>query len=311
MYLESFGLKKKPFSLTSDPSMLYFTDSHREALAALCFGLLERKGLIAMLGHAGAGKTTLVARAVAGLPPGRVQFAFILNPTFTAEEFLETVLLGFGMRDIPPTKPQRLARLEKHLIQTQTDGRIAALIVDEAHKLNTGALEEVRLLGNLERRAEKLLQIILAGQNELAATLNRDDCVQLKQRIALRVALRPLPPAEVGQYIACRWARAGARQRPPFSQQAIDLAARVSRGIPRTINVICDNALILAFGEHSRTVEAGHVAQCCRDLDLLEAPPEICQEYELPVSPGGDLGHLHVADPHNRPPRTKTGAAGR
>ena len=232
MYLESFGLKKKPFSLTSDPSMLYFTDAHREALAVLCYGLLERKGLILLLGHAGTGKTTLLARAVLGLPPSRVQFASIVNPTFSSAEFLETVLLGLGMREVPAGKPQRLARLEKHLLQTQAEGRIAALIVDEAHKLSTEALEEVRLLGNLERRSEKLLQIILAGQNELAATMNRDDCVQLKQRVSLRVSLRPLAAAEVGRYIACRWARAGGRQRAPFSPQAVELAAACRKAFP-------------------------------------------------------------------------------
>jgi len=288
MYLESFGLKKKPFSLTSDPSMLYFTDSHREALAVLCYGLLERKGLILLLGHAGTGKTTLLARAVLGLPPNRVQFASIVNPTFTAREFLETVLLGFGIREIPASKPQRLARLEKHLLQTQIDGKIAALVVDEAHKLSPDALEEVRLLGNLERRGEKLLQIILAGQNELAATMNRDDCVQLKQRVSLRVSLRPLSPAEVDRYIACRWARAGGRQRAPFSAPAVELAARVSQGIPRLINAICDNALMVAFGEHSRVVEASHVGQSSVELDLLDGAVEAMEDLEQVLSPGGE-----------------------
>jgi len=281
MYLESFGLKKKPFSLTSDPSMLYFTDSHREALAVLCYGLLERKGLILLLGHAGTGKTTLLARAVLGLPPSRVQFASIVNPTITSAEFMETVLLGFGIREVPASKPQRLARLEKHLLQTQAEGRIAALIVDEAHKLSTEALEEVRWLGNLERRSEKLLQIILAGQSELAATMNREDCVQLKQRVSLRVALQPLGPADVGRYIACRWARAGGRQRAPFSPQAVDLAARVSQGIPRLINVVCDNALMAAFGDQSRVVEASHVSRSCVELDLLDAAAEAIDDAEL------------------------------
>ena len=280
MYLESFGLKKKPFSLASDPSMLYFTDSHREALAVLCYGLLERKGLILLLGHAGTGKTTLLARAVLGLPPSRVQFASIVNPTVTSAEFMETVLLGFGIRETPASKPQRLARLEKHLLQTQMEGRIAVLVVDEAHKLSTDALEEVRLLGNLERRSEKLLQIILSGQSELAATMNRDDCVQLKQRVSLRVAVRPLLPAEVGQYIACRWARAGGRQRAPFSQQAVELTARVSQGIPRLINVVCDNSLIVAFGEQSRVVEASHVSQSCVELDLLDGSTDALQDSE-------------------------------
>ncbi len=271
MYLQAFGLKKKPFSLTSDPSMLYFTDSHREALAALCYGLLERKGLLLLLGHAGTGKTTLLARAVMGLPPSRVQFASIVNPMMSPSEFLETILLGFGIREIPAGKPQRLARLEKHLLQVQAEGKVAALVVDEAHKLGTDALEEIRLLGNLERRSEKLLQIILAGQNELAATMNREDCVQLKQRVSQRVALKPLSATEVGHYIACRWARAGARQRAPFSPQAIQMIARTSEGIPRLINTVCDNALLAAFGEQSRTVEAAHVTQSCVDLDLIDA----------------------------------------
>lgn len=300
MYLESFGLKKKPFSLTSDPSMLYFTDSHREALAVLCYGLLERKGLILLLGHAGTGKTTLVARAVLGLPPSRVQFASIVNPTMTAAEFMETVLLGFGIRDIPASKPQRLVRLERHLLETQMDGKIAALIVDEAHKLNADELEEVRLLGNLERRSEKLLQIILAGQNELAALMNREDCVQLKQRVSLRVSLRPLTPAEVGQYIACRWARAGGKQRAPFSAQAVDLIARVSQGIPRLINVVCDNALLAAFGEESRVVEASHVSQSCLELDLLDGVSSAVLDSEW-----------HATDLQKRSPLAKVGSAAR
>ena len=282
MYLESFGLKKKPFSLTSDPSMLYFTDSHREALAVLCYGLLERKGLILLLGHAGTGKTTLLARAVLGLPPSRVQFASIVNPTFTSAEFMETVLLGFGIREIPASKPQRLARLEKYLLQTQMEGKIAALVVDEAHKLSADALEEVRLLGNLERRSEKLLQIILAGQNELAATM-----------------LRPLAAAEVGRYIACRWARAGGRQRAPFSPQAVELAARVSQGIPRLINVVCDNALMVAFGEQSQVVEASHVSQSSVELDLLDGAAEDIQDLEP------------IADVQTLSPRNKLSASGR
>jgi general secretion pathway protein A len=239
------------------------------------------------------------ARGRPGLPPSRVQFASIVNPIFTSAEFMETVLLGFGIREIPASKPQRLARLEKHLLQTQTEGKIAALIVDEALKLSTDALEEVRLLGNLERRSEKLLQVILAGQNELAATMNRDDCVQLKQRVSLRVTLRPLAPAEVGRYIACRWARAGGRQRAPFSQQAVELTARVSQGIPRLINVVCDNALIVAFGEQSRVVEASHVNQSCVELDLLDGSADSIPDAEP------------IADVQIRSPRNKVSAAGR
>jgi len=308
MYLESFGLKKKPFSLTSDPSMLYFTDSHREALAVLCYGLLERKGLILLLGHAGTGKSTLLARAVLGLPPSRVQFASIVNPTFTGSEFLEMVMLGFGMREVPATKPQRLARLEKFLLQTQADGKVAALVVDEAHKLSTDALEEIRLLGNLERNSEKMLQIILAGQNELADTMNREDCVQLKQRVSLRVALKPLAAADVGRYIACRWARAGGKQRAPFATKAVELTAHVSQGIPRLINVVCDNALMAAFGEESPTVEVSHVRQSCVDLDLPTGGAEVVAETERILSPRGDWT---VAERAARTAKNKASGAGR
>jgi len=280
-------------------------------LAVLCYGQLERKGLILLLGHAGTGKTTLLARGVLGLPPSRVQFASIVNPTFTSAEFMEMVLLGFGIREIPASKPQRLARLEKFLVQTQTDGKVAALIVDEAHKLNTDALEEVRLLGNLERRSEKLLQIILAGQNELAATMNRDDCVQLKQRVSLRMALRPLEPADVGQYIACRWARAGGRQRAPFSPQAVELTALVSQGIPRSINVVCDNALMVAFGEQSQVVEASHVRQSCVELDLLDGAVENIPASEAMLPPRKEHSHWSIEDGASRATKNKASGSGR
>jgi general secretion pathway protein A len=223
---------------------------------------------------------------------------------------METVLLGFGIRDIPASKPQRLARLEKHLLQTQTEGKIATLIVDEAHKLTTDALEEVRLLGNLEKRSEKLLQIILAGQNELGATMNREDCVQLKQRVSLRVALRPLADADVGKYIACRWARAGGRQRAPFSPQAVELTARVSQGIPRLINVVCDNALLAAFGEQSQMVEASHVSQSCVELDLLDGDSSDALDGELLAPPAGESGKWGMSDIAARS-RNKMSAAGR
>jgi general secretion pathway protein A len=254
--------------------MLYLSEGHREALAALCYGILERKGLVLLLGHAGTGKTTLLTCAMERLPQGGIQFAIVVNPTNDTRGFLESVLLSFGIRDIPGSRPRRLALLEKHLIQLQTEGKIAVLIVDEAHRLSSKALEEVRLLGNLEARSEKLMQIILAGQNELRDLLNREACVQLKQRVALRVALRPLTPPEVGHYITSRWSRASGGPRTPFSIPAVELIARLSDGVPRVINTICDNALLVAFGDQSATVESAHVTQSCVELDLAQGPAE-------------------------------------
>jgi general secretion pathway protein A len=135
----------------------------------------------------------------------------------------------------------------------------------------------------MEQGSEKLLQILLAGQSELRALLNRKDCVQLKQRVAVRVSLRALTRAEVDQYIACRWARAGGKQRAPFSPRAVDLIARVSQGVPRVINVICDNALVAAFGDQTNTVQMSHAAQSCLDLDLMDASLETIPDAEAPA----------------------------
>jgi len=274
MYFKTFGLKSAPFAMTASPGMLYLSQSHREALAGLCYSLLDKKGLVLLLGYTGTGKTTLLARAIERLPGALVQFATILNPTLTVAEFMEAVLLAFGVNDPPASKPQRLHLLQKVLLQSQAAGKTAVLVVDEAHKLTRELLEEVRLLGNLENRDEKLVQLLLAGQSELADTLNREDLAQLKQRIAVRLTLNPLTKEELVEYIEYRWQRAGAVIPPPFTPGALELTARFSGGIPRMINAICDNALLHVFGERARMVEPRHVLAASRDLDILPAAPE-------------------------------------
>jgi general secretion pathway protein A len=261
--------------MASDPAMLFMSAAHSEALAGLCYGLLDRKGFLMVLGQAGTGKTTLLIRAIQALPEGRLQFATVLNPTLSAAEFLEAVLLGFGITEIPPTKPQRLMILQNRLLDLQTDDKIATLVIDEAHKLSPALLEEVRLLGNLESRAQKMLQLVLAGQNELGRMLNQEDLLQLKQRVAVRLSLRPLTRQEVNEYIRHRWIRAGGSRDVPFSPAALELVERFSHGIPRVVNAICDSALLQVFGEQGRVVEPRHVIQSCTDLDLLALPAEI------------------------------------
>ncbi len=273
MYLQYFQLQKSPFGMTPDPDFLFLTPGHREALAGLTYAILARKGFLVLTGDAGTGKTTLLARVLRYLPANRVSSSVILNPTLTPAEFLEMTLFGFGISDIPASKSQRLIQLHSLLLKAAAENRVCALVIDEAHKLSAEVLEEVRLLGNFEQSDQKLLQILLLGQNELAELLNRAELRQFKQRIATRFSIGPLSAAEVEQYLRYRWTKAGASNTLPFTPDAIDRVAWYSKGIPRVINAICDNALLLAFGETKTIVTAGHVQQACIDLDLVTAAP--------------------------------------
>jgi general secretion pathway protein A len=280
MYNRSFGVRRNPFNMTPDPAFLFLTAQHREALVGLTYAILQRKGFAVLTGDAGTGKTTLLARVLQFIPASQVQSSVILNPTLTPAEFLELALLDFGVTNVPSSKAQRLWILRNLLLEARSQGRISALIIDEAHKLSQEVLEEIRLLGNFEEADEKFLQIVLIGQNELDHALNREDLRQLKQRIAVRLSIPPLAPPEVGQYIRHRWLRAGGNQ-PPFSSEAVSLIAEASRGIPRLINGLCDNALTLAFGEDSSEVDARHVQASAVDLHLGPMP----QPLQLPVEP--------------------------
>ena len=267
MYKEFFGLQKDPFNLTPDPDFLFMTAQHREAMAGITYAVLARKGFVVLTGDAGAGKTTLLTQILRRLPAARIQSSVIVNPTLTPAEFIEAALMDFGFREIPSSKPQRLAALQNFLWTGQGEGKTSALVVDEAHKLSPEVLEEIRLLGNFESANEKLLQIVLVGQSELDDLLDREHLRQLKQRIALRLAIEALPPAEVEQYIQHRWNKAGGKE-SPFTNDAVATISEASHGIPRAINVICDNALMEAFGEHSLRLETRHVQTVCRALHL-------------------------------------------
>jgi|SRR5690242_3354098 general secretion pathway protein A len=268
MYNSYFGLAKKPFGLTADPGFLYLTSHHREALAGLLYAIHERKGFVVLASEAGMGKTTLLSTVLRKFEASLIHSSVILNPTVTAEEFLELALMDFGITQIPTSKALRLHLLHRMLMQTELEGRIAVLFVDEAHKLSTEVLEEVRLLSNFERADRKLLQIVLSGQKELADTLDRPELWQLKQRVALRMAIEPLGAAEVERYIQHRWTVAGGTLPAPFEPAALERIVLFSRGIPRVINVICDNALTLAFADEQRVVTSEHVMKACLDLHL-------------------------------------------
>jgi general secretion pathway protein A len=274
MYNQFFGVHKAPFNLAADPDFLYLTAQHREALAGLSYAILARKGFVVLTGTAGTGKTTLVTRMMQQLPPSRVQYSVILNPTLSTSEFLEAALMDFGLKDIPISKAQRISELLHFLLKAHQTGQISALIVDEAHKLSLDVLEEIRLLGNFESGGEKLLQIALVGQGELDDVLNSEPLWQFKQRIARRMIIKPLAADEVGPYIQYRWAMADGKD-APFSAEAVTSIGQATLGIPRLINVTCDNALIEAFADESAMVETHHVNIVCRDLHLCVPTPLI------------------------------------
>ncbi|MBZ5595226.1 MAG: AAA family ATPase [Acidobacteriia bacterium] len=267
MYKSHFGLKTNPFNLTADPSFLYLSSDHREALAGLLYSIFARKGFVVLASEAGMGKTTLLGAMLQRFQ-GQICSSLILNPALTPNEFLEIALMDFGIADIPASKALRLNLLQQMLLRTQHEGKIAVLLIDEAHKLSSEVLEEIRLLSNFEMADQKLLQIVLCGQKELAATLDRSELWQLKQRVAFRMTIKPLAVADVEQYIQHRWKKAGGSLPTAFGEDALEQIAVSSKGIPRVINVICDNALTVGFADGTHVITANHIVKVCAELHL-------------------------------------------
>jgi general secretion pathway protein A len=282
MYEQFFGLRKAPFSLTPDPEFLYLTPQHQEALAGLTYAIMACKGFVVLAGKAGTGKTTMLTQIMQHLPKDRVQSSVIVNPTLTPTEFLEAVLWDFGFTELPASKPQRIGMLQNFLWKGHREGKISVLIIDEAHKLSHEVLEEVRLLGNFESADRKLLQVALVGQSELDDMLESPKLSQFKQRVALRLSIQPLSANDTEPYIRHRWAKAGGGE-VRFTAEAMGYVARASNGIPRIINVICDNALMQAFGDESTMVEGRHVVSACRELCFVE--PAVSQAFQGGLAP--------------------------
>jgi general secretion pathway protein A len=270
MYQEFFGLRELPFELTSNPRFLYLAPKHREALSVLKHGVLSRKGLTVITGEAGLGKTTLLRAVFQDDAKLGVRAVCITNPALTRPEFLEFLAWEFSLGPAAAgSKTVLLRELERVLLEHQANGSLpTALVVDEAQSLPHELLEEMRLLGNIETPAEKLLPIVLVGQPELAARLNDPSLRQLKQRVALRCHLAPFALAETTTYIETRLRVAGSGGVVLFTPEAVKLIHQRSRGVPRTINVICDNALVTAYACGVRPVDAGLIREVCRDFDL-------------------------------------------
>jgi general secretion pathway protein A len=276
MYEAYYGLNERPFDLTANPRFLFLSSGHREALSNLQYGVEARKGITLLLGEAGTGKTTLL-RAVLEqqrAAASTVTSVYLSNPTLTRAEFYEFLANSFGLSaEAAASKTVFLRELEAMLHAQHAAGRLTALIVDEAQSLPHELLEEIRLLANLETTMTKLVSVVLCGQPELAERLNEPALRQLKQRVALRCELKPFDLRETAGYIAKRIRIAGGDSASLFTRGAVEAIQRGSRGVARTISVVCDNSLVHGLALQRRPVDADIVEEVCQDFDLQRSAP--------------------------------------
>ena len=271
MYKTFYGLTRNPFEVSPDPYFFFHTPGHKEALANLAYGVLRRKGFVVVTGEVGTGKSLLVRCLLEVLSNNKTAFAYVYNPMISVPEFLTHVVNDLGL--LPSTarsKSETLARLNNFLMERSRQDLTTALVVDEAQLLSWELLEEIRLLTNLETTKHKLLQIVLVGQPEFDRKLDSQQLRQLKQRIALRCSLKPLGPDEVKGYVYRRLELAGANSHAAaiFPDETIALIHQFSRGIPRLINTVCENSLLLGFGHGQRQVTSEIVQEVATDLHL-------------------------------------------
>ncbi len=282
MYTSFFGLNEKPFTITPDPRYLFMSERHGEGLAHLVYGVTESGGFIQLTGEVGTGKTTLV-RTLLGQIPAEVDIALILNPQLTSLEFLLAICeeLGVAIPSIKNSSKAMVDALNRHLLEAHSRGRRVILLIDEAQNLSEGVLEQLRLLTNLETARQKLLQIILIAQPELREKLSQESLRQLAQRITGRYHLEPLSREEAAKYIDHRLRVAGALTEI-FTPAAKQEVYRISGGVPRVMNVICDRALLGAYSRESRTVDKDLVRKAAGEVAGQKVTP-IFLRWLLPV----------------------------
>ena len=285
MYAEFYGLKELPFALTPDPRFIYFTPSHTEVMANLHYGIESGKGLVVVTGEVGTGKTTILRWMMQRLDR-TVLVAYIFNPRLSVTEFYQHVAKLLGVQNWE-TKSDLLLELGRALETRHSRGLRTVLIVDEAQGLSPHVLEEIRLLSNFESNTAKELQIVLTGQPELREVLNNPSLRQLKQRIALRCVIKPLPTIEeTERYITSRLLVAGAERTHIFSAAAIDFIYRCSDGIPRNVNNLCDNALLAGYAAGETTISRELVEEVAATFDMLPSPDggmQLGEQAEAPA----------------------------
>lgn len=290
MYTEYFGLKDNPFSIVPDPRFLYMSEGHREALAHLVYGINNDSGFILLTGEVGTGKT-LVCRCLLEQIPDNCETAFILNPKVTVTELLATICDEFGIDYPKDTESVKVfvAKISDYLLQIHERGRRAILIIEEAQNLSVDVLEQIRLLTNLETSRQKLLQIIMVGQPELLDLLARPALRQLSQRITARYHLGPLSKKEIPTYVRHRLSVAGLVRGELFPSSTMDILFRLTGGVPRLINLICDRALLGAFVQGKEKVDRKTLSTAAREVSGKKSNRPMGRRTMLPWIAGGCL----------------------
>lgn len=268
VYEEYYHCQREPFSLSPDPSFLYAAEPHREALAQLRYLVQERKGFAVVTGEVGTGKTMLLRSLIESAGP-KVQTGYVFNPPRTIGALYDSIGLELGITLNGAANPAVV--LNRHLLSAYENGGTVVMIFDEAQSLAVELLEEIRLLTNIETSSTKLAQVILAGQPEFDTMIDSTELRALRQRLVFRYSLPALSPSDTVRYIAARLGSAGAK-RSPFTLKACEAVHRYSGGVPRLVNVICDNAMLAGYATETPIIEEEDIASAASDLRLISTP---------------------------------------
>jgi general secretion pathway protein A len=266
MYLDFYGFGENPFNVTSDPDFLYLSNTHREALSHLVYGINNRKGFIEITGEIGSGKTTLCKALISSLDES-VKLSLVFNSSLQDSQLLEAVADDFGIKPERRAKVAFIRAINSFLLDQLQNNRNCVLIIDEAQNLKNSTLETIRMLSNLETNKEKLLQIVLVGQPQLRDKLNLPSMLQLRQRVSVRFHLMPLEKTEILSYISHRLNIAGGNDKLVFSDKAADRIFLYSEGIPRLVNLVCDKALLFGFVKETMFIDEGLVEQSIKEIE--------------------------------------------
>ena len=286
MYERFYELRERPFALSPDPDYLYPSRVHQEALDYLRYGLESHAGFVVITGEIGSGKTTLLQTLLRNID-SQTSVGRVVNTMLEPRELLETIMIDFGLDPAGKSKPLLLRDLAQFLVDQRLAGRMVLIVIDEAQNLSLGALEELRMLSNLETEKSKLLQIVLVGQPNLRDKLTTPELEQLRQRITVSYHLQPLDIEETANYINHRLRRAATGAPIEFPREATDAIHARSRGVPRIVNVICDAALVFGYAEERRSIDLSLVQEVLEELEATGVLPPVGFTNMTESAPGG------------------------